>query len=433
MNWKDVITNDNLGFSTDNFYYFEGINVTDPVTGTFGANLNTEIIQEQKVITGGIPAEYVGAAGLISTVITKSGSNNYSGSANYFFQNDNLVGGQQAQPGRELQHAATPRSPIGGPLLKDKAVGLRQLPLPKRHRRRQRTGHARCCCDGRDDAEAGLRQGHLGTDAERHVQLHVPERSVRARAARPIRRCRTAATASASRAATTTPATYSRVWNAILIDGALQQARCGNHRLRGRPRRPATRWRSSARTSARWPTSSWAASGRTSRRPVRRCRPRARRSGSGQGQPLQGRYEWAQHEDIRDLLYLPESDRVAVHVDREPYLGAGVTAASIANSTLWSTRQFNVNNASDFNGLITRDQHAAEPRARSTRRMTPTATARSPRRSSGTSLVFNSTAGNPNGDSSTTTASLQTATGAQDTAGPRQRLLRPGRVQHRTA
>ena len=44
MNWKDVQTNDNLGFSTDNFYYFEGINVTDPVAGTFGANLNTEII-----------------------------------------------------------------------------------------------------------------------------------------------------------------------------------------------------------------------------------------------------------------------------------------------------------------------------------------------------------------------------------------------------
>ena len=92
MNWKDVQTTDNLGISTDNYYYFEGINVTDPVAGTFGANLNTEIIQEQKVITGGIPAEYVGASGLISTVVTKSGTNRYSGSANYFFQNDNLVG-----------------------------------------------------------------------------------------------------------------------------------------------------------------------------------------------------------------------------------------------------------------------------------------------------------------------------------------------------
>ena len=32
MNWKDVVTNDNLGLSADNPYYFEAINVTDPVT-----------------------------------------------------------------------------------------------------------------------------------------------------------------------------------------------------------------------------------------------------------------------------------------------------------------------------------------------------------------------------------------------------------------
>ena len=69
----------------------EDAGYTDPVTGTFGANLNTEIIQEQKVITGGIPAEFVGATGLISNVVTKSGSNTFHGSANYFFQNQDLV------------------------------------------------------------------------------------------------------------------------------------------------------------------------------------------------------------------------------------------------------------------------------------------------------------------------------------------------------
>ncbi len=73
INYSDI--GGNLGVSSDNFYYFNGINVTDPVTGTFGSNLNTEIIQEQKVLTGGIPAEYIGTPGLLSTVITKSGSN----------------------------------------------------------------------------------------------------------------------------------------------------------------------------------------------------------------------------------------------------------------------------------------------------------------------------------------------------------------------
>ena len=61
INYSDIAGN--VGVSSDNLYYFDGINVTDPVTGTFGANLNTEIIQEQKVITGGIPAEYAGSPG----------------------------------------------------------------------------------------------------------------------------------------------------------------------------------------------------------------------------------------------------------------------------------------------------------------------------------------------------------------------------------
>ena len=89
LNYSDI--GGNVGISADNVYYFDGINVTDPVTGTFGANLNTEIIQEQHVITGAIPAEFVGAPGLISNVVTKSGSNSFHGSANYFFQNSGLV------------------------------------------------------------------------------------------------------------------------------------------------------------------------------------------------------------------------------------------------------------------------------------------------------------------------------------------------------
>lgn len=43
------------------------------------------------MLTGGIPAEYVGAPGLLSSVITRSGTNQFSGSVNYFFQNDGLV------------------------------------------------------------------------------------------------------------------------------------------------------------------------------------------------------------------------------------------------------------------------------------------------------------------------------------------------------
>jgi hypothetical protein len=118
INYSDIAGN--MGVSSDNAYYFDGINVTDPVTGTFGANLNTEIIQEQKVITGGIPAEFVGTPGLISNVITKSGSNRYSGSVNYFFQNSNLMAENENGPSDEFSTQDNGYT-FGGPIVRDKA------------------------------------------------------------------------------------------------------------------------------------------------------------------------------------------------------------------------------------------------------------------------------------------------------------------------
>jgi hypothetical protein len=118
VNYSDI--GGNVGQSTDNFYYFNGINVTDGQTGTFGANLNTEIIQEQKVLTGAIPAEYVGAAGLLTNVITKSGSNTFHGSANYFFQNDGLVNRNKNSEDQVFSTFDTAFT-IGGPVIRDKA------------------------------------------------------------------------------------------------------------------------------------------------------------------------------------------------------------------------------------------------------------------------------------------------------------------------
>ncbi|HYO76883.1 MAG TPA: TonB-dependent receptor [Thermoanaerobaculia bacterium] len=118
LNYNDIAGD--LGVSTDNFYYVEGINVTDPVTGTFGANLNTEIIQEQKVLTGGIPAEFAGAPGLLSSVVTKSGSNEFSGSVNYYTQNSSLVAENQHQGASEFSTFDTAAT-FGGPIVRDRA------------------------------------------------------------------------------------------------------------------------------------------------------------------------------------------------------------------------------------------------------------------------------------------------------------------------
>ncbi|HEX2123564.1 MAG TPA: TonB-dependent receptor [Thermoanaerobaculia bacterium] len=118
VNYSDIAGD--LGQSTDNFYYIEGINVTDPVTGTFGANLNTEIIQEQKVLTGGIPAEFAGAPGLLSSVVTKAGSNNFSGSLNYYTQNEGLVADNEHSPAESFSTYDTAVT-LGGPIVRDKA------------------------------------------------------------------------------------------------------------------------------------------------------------------------------------------------------------------------------------------------------------------------------------------------------------------------
>ena len=118
LNYRDILGDS--GVSRDNFYYIDGINVTDGITGTFGANLNTEIIQEQQVLTGGIPAEYVGAPGLLSSVITKSGTNQFSGSVNYFFQNDSLVADDQNASDQGFSRFDTAVTG-GGPIVPDQA------------------------------------------------------------------------------------------------------------------------------------------------------------------------------------------------------------------------------------------------------------------------------------------------------------------------
>ena len=109
-----------VGTSSDNVYYIDGVNVTDNVDGTFGGNINSEIIQEQQVITGAIPAKYAGGSGLVSRVVTKSGSNEFHGSINYYFQNDSLVADSKAEGQREsgfsdFDTAVT----LGGPIIQD--------------------------------------------------------------------------------------------------------------------------------------------------------------------------------------------------------------------------------------------------------------------------------------------------------------------------
>ena len=75
--------------SPENAYILDGMNVTDPVYGTFGGNTNTQIaqpslltnfIQEVDVKTGGFMPEYGRTTGGILNMVTRTGSNEFHGS-----------------------------------------------------------------------------------------------------------------------------------------------------------------------------------------------------------------------------------------------------------------------------------------------------------------------------------------------------------------
>jgi outer membrane receptor protein involved in Fe transport len=74
--------------TSNNLFLMDSVDTTDPTTGTFGANLNFEAIQEVSVYTSGASAEYGRAQGAIVNVVTKSGTNTFEGSFKYIFQND---------------------------------------------------------------------------------------------------------------------------------------------------------------------------------------------------------------------------------------------------------------------------------------------------------------------------------------------------------
>ena len=65
---------------TDVVTLVDGVSTTDPFTGQYGQNLNTESIEEIEVITAGAGAQYGRAQGGFINIVTKSGGNEFKGS-----------------------------------------------------------------------------------------------------------------------------------------------------------------------------------------------------------------------------------------------------------------------------------------------------------------------------------------------------------------
>jgi outer membrane receptor protein involved in Fe transport len=76
--------------SSENKYIIDGVETNDPETGLSSQLLVTDMVEEVQVKSSGYEAEYSGAVGGVVNVITKSGTNDFKGSAWAYFSSDEL-------------------------------------------------------------------------------------------------------------------------------------------------------------------------------------------------------------------------------------------------------------------------------------------------------------------------------------------------------
>lgn len=111
------------GFDSSNQYYLDGVNTTDPLTNTFSMNMNFDAIEEIQVITGGLDAEYGRSMGGTVNIVTKSGGNEFEGSAQYLYssQATQLYQPLEGEDKDSLQFSDQSLAlNLGGPLIRDK-------------------------------------------------------------------------------------------------------------------------------------------------------------------------------------------------------------------------------------------------------------------------------------------------------------------------
>lgn len=80
----------NGGTNRDNRVNLEGANINDALVVNTSTDISYEIVQEVQVVTSGINAEFGGVTAGVVNVITKSGSNELSGSGYFFYSDDGL-------------------------------------------------------------------------------------------------------------------------------------------------------------------------------------------------------------------------------------------------------------------------------------------------------------------------------------------------------
>ncbi len=110
-------------------YLVDGVNVSAPDQGYAEANIDWDTIDQIEFITTANPAETYGVIGGALNIVTKSGGNKFSGSAQYYYTNSSLA--KSVVPAEYLSalNVGTPTVPIfskdasvtvGGPIKKDR-------------------------------------------------------------------------------------------------------------------------------------------------------------------------------------------------------------------------------------------------------------------------------------------------------------------------
>jgi hypothetical protein len=116
------------GVDTTNQYYNENAGRT-----RLGSQLSQDAVQEFQVLNSNYAAEYGRATGGVVNTITKSGSNNYHGSAFWYFRNRTLNARDRYAAINPPEYRHQTGGTIGGPIKKDKLFFFFDAEIQRRH------------------------------------------------------------------------------------------------------------------------------------------------------------------------------------------------------------------------------------------------------------------------------------------------------------
>ncbi len=117
-NWQSA-----MGSGTwQNTYYFDGVETTSPDNAGSWLWANPDQIEEIDVIVSGAPAEYGNYQGMVVNLVSKTGSNTFSGNLNFYYRANWLTGNNTPDEEfpfyRDKYNELT--ATLGGPIVKDK-------------------------------------------------------------------------------------------------------------------------------------------------------------------------------------------------------------------------------------------------------------------------------------------------------------------------